>query len=206
MNKIFNIALVGTFTLLSGCLSFDAKPDNSRFYKLSSTVPQLLIWHETPPAAGPVLGIARVTLPGYLNRSTIAARQGSSEILYSNNKRWVETLSNNIGAVIAENLHVLLNSQTHVAPWRKEIVRDFDVILTVKDFIALKDENVIVLTAQWEVRNGKDKTVLLVKDYSTAVPVRDGVDNVEAMINGMNDALVDLSHQIADSLPKRASN
>ena len=76
---------------------------------------------EVPEARGsrPVIGIARVNLPNYVKRSTLAVRNGPNEIGYIENAIWAEPLDQGFQRSLAANLaHLLPADQFRLSDWR----------------------------------------------------------------------------------------
>ena len=187
----------------SGCMNFKAKPDNTKFYVLAPMVPIPLIWHETPPPPGPTIALGRIELPGYMENPYIATKIGMSEIYYAQNYRWAELIGPNIARVLAENLNAQINSTVYPAPWPSELKRDYDVLLTIYDFIAFEESQEIVINARWLVREPGTKKLIASAEALHFSQIHGGMKNYNNIVMAMNDALVVLSDKIADSIPKK---
>ena len=130
--------------MLVGC----ASSPHSRFYLLSPLQNE----SEVRPAAGAPcisIGIGPVKLPEYTNRPQIITRTSHNELSRAQFDLWAEPLSNTFSRVIAENLTLLLCTESiHLFPWMTSIKPDYIVKADVMEMSGDLDTKAY-LQVQW---------------------------------------------------------
>lgn len=105
---------------------------------------------------GPIIGIERMTLPGYLEASAILQRRGDQRLSVNESERWGEALPNAIARVLSANLMALLPEHRVVRqPWSHQQQPDARLTLSVQELLA-HDDGSVVLSAQWQLARGDD--------------------------------------------------
>jgi uncharacterized protein len=195
--KVFGPTLplfVALLLALSGC----ASTQSSRFYMLASMsgVP-------TPEATAPFdpavsIGLGPVTLPDYLDRPQIVTRTSANTVQIAEYERWAEPLSSSVPRTLAENLTVLLHSDSIVPyPWPGSIDVTYQIMVDVYRFLGSPGDQA-TLDAQWSVVGKKGKKVLLLKRSTFVEPA--GGASFEALVAAQSRALGKLSREIASAL------
>lgn len=113
----------------------------------------------------PVLVIGGVTLPGHLDRESIATRIAERQITYSQRDRWAEPLDEAITRTLRQDLSVLLVPQVLVEPRSIAGPADYILRVDVLRFERLGDNRVELwarysLHAQGELVGAGDKHII----------------------------------------------
>ena len=177
--------------LLAGC----ASTPSARFYTLTP-----LGQHDAKPSsletAAPVsVRIAPVEIPDYLDRPQIATRGGSNELRLAEFDRWAGSLSENIAAVLAENLSTLLGSdRVSVYPRMGAEKADYSVVMRVLRLDCVPGDRVL-LKAQWTIFTGQDKkdVATCLKTYTESL----SDSRYETMVEAVSHTLEQVSREIA---------
>lgn len=123
----------------AGCSSFRPVKDNRRRFVLMAKSP--------PPAATSAkgIGIGRIEMPGYLKSTSIAIRNGS-EVRFSHDFFWAESLDAAIQRTVVANLGF-----TNVFPslWRRDQVQ-YEIHITLERF-DLDEGGTATLKAFWRI-------------------------------------------------------
>jgi uncharacterized lipoprotein YmbA len=98
MRKLVLAVVIGA----GACLP-SPKPVTTNYVVLAGRAPSALPGH----ASTATLGIARVSLPGYLDRGEVATRTGT-RVTYSPTDRWAEPLAESVPRLLADDLAVAL--------------------------------------------------------------------------------------------------
>jgi uncharacterized lipoprotein YmbA len=189
LQRLFFLAVVTL--LLAGC----ASSLSARFYTLTplgqhdaETSPQAMA---TPVS----VRIAPVEIPDYLDRPQIATRGGSNELRLAEFDRWAGSLSENIAAVLAENLSTLLGSdRVSVYPRMGAEKADYSVVMRVLRLDCVPGDRVL-LKAQWTIFTGQDKkdVATRLKTYTESL----NNDRYETMVAAVSHTLEQVSREIA---------
>lgn len=189
-------SLVAAAIWFAGC----AFSPQARFYTLTPIGQQEA---KTPaPATTPVsLSIAPVEIPDYLNRPQIVTRDGLSELKLAQFDRWAGSLADNMGAVMAENLSLLLASdRVQAVPRGRNEKSDFTLAVRVLRLDCMPGEQV-TLKARWVLSSPADGKELVARVSTFSVKLKnDRYDTAVAAISG---ALERLSREIADEITTR---
>lgn len=188
--------LAAVALLLSGC----ASSPSSRFYTLTPLSPQET--KQSFPAANAVsVSIAPVEIPDYLERPQIVTRDGHNELNLAEFDRWAGSLSENISAVLAENLGLLLGSdRVYVYPLMRAENADYAVAMRILRLDGTLGDRVL-LKAQWTLSSGPDK-----KDVARRISTfteRLNDKGYQAMVAAVGRTLEQLSREIAREIPAR---
>jgi uncharacterized lipoprotein YmbA len=176
---------------LAGCSSSPA----SRFYTLTP-----LVLHETKPsppvASGEVsVSIAPVEIPDYLDRPQMVTRDGQNELRLAEFDRWGGSLGENVSSVLAENLGLLLNSESvHVFPRARAEKSDFKLNVRIMRLDCIP-ANQVLLKAQWTLFSGAEG-----KDVATRISTfseRLADSKYETMAAAVSRTIEQLSREIA---------
>jgi uncharacterized lipoprotein YmbA len=188
------------------CLAGCATSPTARFYTLAPIPPQ-----EAKGASGaavnPVsISIAPVEIPDYLDRPQIVTRDGRNELRLAEFDRWAGSLSDNIAAVLAENLGLLMGTErVFVYPRMSGEKADYSLSLRVLRLECAPGEQVL-LKAQWTLLAGPER-----KDVATRVTTLSEKLNdrqYQTMAAAISSALGEVSREIARviiELPKEAA-
>ncbi|MDR2667552.1 MAG: ABC-type transport auxiliary lipoprotein family protein [Puniceicoccales bacterium] len=162
---------------LCGCLSIGGKPQQSnvRFFVLGKASDGTATRQENfiPEC---VVAIARVAIPGHLDRQQIVMQQDGGRISVLDSSRWGEPLADGVGGVLRRAIEKQLPQDLVIcAPWDCTVRPYFTLYPAIDDLI-LTDKSVRV-RAHCEFWDCECKKLLGVKRYDAAVPRRgSGID------------------------------
>lgn len=190
------LTLVAVAALLAGC----ASSPQSRFYTLSP-----LAAPEAKQAPGPAanhvsVSIAPVEIPDYLDRPQIVTRDGRNELKLAEFDRWAGSLSDNISAVLAENLTTLLGSdRVFVNPGVRGEKPDYSVAMRVLRLDCMPGDQVL-LKAQWTVAAGPEKGVAT---HVATFTERLADSRYDTLAAAVSQTIGQVSREIAREIPAR---
>jgi len=146
---------------------------------------------------GPVVGIERVTVPGWLDRMQVTGRATSGAIVSDDYSRWAEPLPRGVQRVVAESLVVLLPDRRVVtAPFSPRDTVEQRVELTLVEAGRQADGRVLV-EARWDVIGATGDVLARRRSTHRSSPTAVGAAGAVA---GLNGALAELSREIAEVL------
>ena len=156
-----------------------------------------------PGAAAPretplgVVGILKVTVPGWIDRPQVTGRAASGQIVTDEFARWGEPVGRGIQRVVAENLAALLPDRRVVAaPFAPSEVVHQRVDVTITEAARQVDGSVLV-EARWAVLGPKGETIVQRRSSHRARPTTIGSAGA---VTGASEALAGLSRDVADAL------
>lgn len=187
-------ALAG-LVLLSGCVLKRSK--SAEVFVLEPVAAQGAAAPQEVPLA--VVGVLRVTVPGWIDRPQIVTRAAGSQIVTDEFARWGEPIARGVQRVVAENLAALMPQHRVVrAPFRSGEALQWRVDVALSE-LARQADGSVRLEALYTVL-GKGGEVLLQRRAShTAMPAAVGA---RGAATGASEALAALSRDIAEALLK----
>jgi uncharacterized protein len=177
---------------LGGCLG---RSKVSRSYVLDPLPPQAA--SATATATGPVVGIERVSIPGWLDRVQVTGRAASGAVVTDEYSRWAEPLPRGVQRVVAENLVVLLPDRRVVAapfPPRDAVAHRVELTLVEA---ARQPDGAMLVEARWDVVGPTGEVLARQRSTHRSNPTALGAAGA---VEGLNGALAELSREIADVL------
>lgn len=176
------VALLG----LSGCLS-----STSNYYVLSVASQPSVVY----PNAHKVIGVEKVTVPGYLYKRDIAIAKSSSQITLLGNAQWGEDLDGGLTNRLIGFLQKKFNQpDVYAYPWGIDKQPNIKVSVQISRFIAQGEY--VYLDANWNV--GKvGSTKYTAQLFSTKVAT--GSD-VSVIVSSMDKAFGLLEEEIAKGI------
>jgi uncharacterized lipoprotein YmbA len=192
------VAVVGVvvFTVgLGACAPFKRTPE-ARFYVLQSLVEP----PAAPVAAGGLVGVLPVRLPGYLDRPQLVTEMAADQVRIDEYARWAEPLPAAVTRTLAENLAILLPHNRVVRyPWPRAESTRCRVSVELRA-LAVQGDGWVRLEGRWALLPDDGETPLVLHPLSLRrgpLPVgRKGVD-AAAGVEAMSELLADLSREIA---------
>ncbi|MEQ8660167.1 MAG: PqiC family protein [Gammaproteobacteria bacterium] len=118
-----------------------------------------------PPAAdaGPVIGLAPLDLPSYLDRPQIVARAGAHRIDASEQHLWAEPLARGAARVLTASLSAALGSnRVYRLPRRHPLALDWRVEIDIDRFDGALDQTV-TLAARWSLFRAAERDARLTR-------------------------------------------
>lgn len=190
-------AILGVLVLWAAGCAFSPQ---ARFYTLTPIGQQE--GKPSSPAAIPVsLSIAPVEIPDYLNRPQIVTRDGRNELQLAQFDRWAGALPDNIAAVLAENLSLLLASdRVQAVPRGRNQTSDYTLAVRVLRLDCLPGEQVI-LKARWVLSSPADGKELVTRVSTLSEKLKD--DRYDTAVAAISGALERLSREIAGEIGSR---
>jgi uncharacterized lipoprotein YmbA len=144
------------------------------------------------------IGIEAVELATYLNRPEIATRRGRYQVQFADFDRWAEPLDDNIAQVLADNLSLLLRSQSvHVFPWLASAHLDYRLSVDVVRFDNEPGEGALLRT-QWALWDGDQRNMLISSKSEYREPLQQWDYESIAAVNSR--LLASLSRDIAEAV------
>jgi uncharacterized lipoprotein YmbA len=175
-----------------GCLSVSPPP---RSYLLFAVPPQ-----PANSTSAVVVGVGPVSIPAYLDRSSIVTRGGDGEVTLSGEHRWAEPLRDGIAQTLAENLAAMLPSDAvPVFPWRTPWIVQYRVTVDILRFDGALG-GLSVLDARWRLLDGTGKQLVL-----RAVHLQETATETtySALVSAHSRLLAHLSQDIAAEIRSR---
>lgn len=188
------VAPILAATLLwSGCLL--KRSPQARTYVLDPmAAADATTLRETPLS---VVGVLKVTVPGWIDRSEVTGRGAGGEIVTDEFARWGEPIGRGIQRVLAENLAALLPDRRVVAaPFAPSLVVHHRVEVTITEAARQADGSVLV-EARFAVLGPKGETIVQRRSSRRA---NTAVAGSGGAVIGASEALAGLSRDIADVL------
>jgi hypothetical protein len=179
---------------LAGCV-FLRSGDPMRFYTLASMAES-----SGRPATGLAVGLGPVTLPGYLDRPSIAIRVDPNRVEYAEGSRWAEPLHAQVARTLAIDLGALLGTDRVVAfPWYPDAKLDVVVRVDVRRF-ETNPAGTAYLDATWTVRDVRSGVARSRRTESTYPAESAGM---EGAVAALSRALADLAREVAGVVETR---
>jgi uncharacterized protein len=149
------------------------------------------------PAPASVVGVAKVTVPGWIDRPQVTARGPAGEILTDDFSRWGEPIAKGIQRVLAENLAALLPDRRVVTtPFAAGDTIDHRLEVTLVEAARQADGSVL-LDARWDVVGSSGEVLLRRRSSHRAEGLAAGAAGAVA---GASEALAALSREIAEAV------
>ena len=148
------------------------------------------------------INVAPVEIPDYLDRPQIVTRDGRNGVVLAEFDRWAGSLGENISAVLAEDLALLLGTDRVVvnpgAPFEKA---DYSVVTRVLRLDCLPGDHVL-LKAQWTVFSGPGRKNAATHVSNITERLKDRQYNT--MVVAINQAIGQVSREIAREIAGRS--
>lgn len=182
--------------LLAGC----AATPSARFYTLTPLEPREAKPVSRETAAPPSVTIAPVEIPDYLDRPQMVTRDGRNEVNLAEFDRWAGSLRENMAAVLAENLSLLLGSdRIFVYPRVRAEKSDYLLKFRVLRLDCTPGDQVL-LKAQWTIFSGQGQAgVTHLGTYTEPLADR----RYETLAAAVSRTLGQASREIVGTLPER---
>lgn len=185
--------LVMATVWLAGC----ASSPQSRFYTLSPLGPQAA----KPSSAATkrvAVSIAPVEIPDYLNRPQIVTSNGRNELILAEFDRWAGSLSDNIAAVMAENLSLLLGSdRVQAVPRGRNEKSDYTLVMRLLRLDCLPG-NQVTMKVQWTLSTPAEGACVAARVSTCSEKLKDG--RYDTAVAAVSSALGQVSREIAQEI------
>jgi uncharacterized lipoprotein YmbA len=184
---------------MAGCAFIGGTQRPTKNYVLSSLYSDEI---ETQAVAelsdiGILVGPVRMAL--YLDRSDIVIRDSQNQIRLAEFSLWAGPLQENFSRVLAENLSVLLGTQSvGIFPGTSRgMLFDFNVTVNLTRLDGIPGEKAD-LRARWGILDKNRKDMLFENHSVLSQPTKD--DSLEALIAAESRLLAELSREIAEAI------
>ena len=118
-------------SVFSGC----AGTEPSRFYRLSTLQDTHTLQGTMTADQDISVGVGPINIPDSLKRPQIVTLTSTNELDLAEFDRWAGALEDNMSAVIAENLSMLLSTDNvHIYPWSRSVTTDYQVAVDIIRF------------------------------------------------------------------------
>jgi len=178
------IALLG----LNGCLS-----SSSNYYVLSVASQPTSVYATSKM----VIGVEKITVPGYLYKRDIAIAQSNSQITLLGNAEWGEDLDAGLTNRLIGFLQNKFNQpNVYAYPWGIDTQPNIKVSVQISRFIAQGDR--VYLDATWSIANMKTKR-RKARLFHTSVPTR---SDTQSVVSSMDRAFAQFEETVAMGIKK----
>jgi uncharacterized lipoprotein YmbA len=170
----------------------------TRFYNLSSLQEEGSGRRESTSDQGLVIGVGPIKFPAYLDRTEIVTRSSSNKITLSDFDVWAGSLEEDFSRALAENLSVLLSTESVIVyPRLRPGLAKYQIGMDVIRFDGPLGGDV-TLIARWAIFEGKERELVSVRKSTIIEP--SGGKGYEAMVAADSRALEKLSREIAEAI------
>ena len=196
--RLVGVILLAFSYLMAGCTFIGGTQQATKNYVLNS------LYSEEPQAQavadlhniGILVGPIRMAL--YLDRADIVIRDSQNQIRLAEFSQWAGPLQENFSRVLAENLSVLLATDSvGIFPGTRAMLFDFNVTVNVTRFDGMPGKKAD-LRARWGILDKNRKTMLFEKHTQLSQLTEN--DSLEALIVAESRTLADLSREIAEAI------
>jgi uncharacterized protein len=187
--------------IVTGCASLLPKPAPPPTYYVLATIPEAE--SATGKAQrGPVVGVAPVNLPDYLNAPEIVVRPTRNTLDRAYLHNWGAPLEENFASVLAENLGVMIPTEAiTVLPSALFFRPDFQVSVDVLKF-ERDAEGLVTLIARWALLDGDGQELLAMQRSIFQQPAP--ADDYDAIAAAMSTTVAQLSQTVAAAIRSRS--
>ena len=196
--RLVGVILLAFSYLMAGCTFIGGTQQPTKNYVLNSLYSEEI---ETQAVAdlndiGILVGPIRMAL--YLDRADIVIRDGQNQIRLAEFSQWAGPLQENFSRVLAENLSVLLaTNSVGIFPGTRAMLFDFNVTVNLTRFDGIPGEKAD-LRARWGILDKNRKKMLFENHSVLTQPTKD--DSMEALIAAESRTLAELSREIAEAI------
>ena len=142
----------------------------TRFYTLSSLQEGGRGPRESPSDQGLVIVVGPIKFPEYLDRTEIVTRSSSNKITLSEFDLWAGSLAEDFNRALAENLSVLLSTESVIVyPRLRPGLAKFQITMDVIRFDGSLGGDVSLI-ARWAILEGKERKVVFVRKSTIIEP------------------------------------
>ena len=175
-----------------------ASSPSPRFYTLNSLQGGGSERRESTPDQGPFITVGPIKFPEYLDRTEIVTRSSSNKITLSDFDLWAGSLEQDFSRVLAENLSVLLSTESVIVyPRPRSALAQYRITMDVIRFDGPLGGDVSLI-ARWAIFEGKERKLVSVRKSTIIEP--SGGKGYEAMVAADSRALEKLSREIAETI------
>lgn len=169
-----------------------------RFYTLNSLQEGGIGPRESSSDQGLVIVVGPIQFPEYLDRAEVVTRSSGNKIMVSDFDLWAGSLPEDFSRTLAENLSVLLATESvFVYPRLRPGLAKFQITLDVIRFDGSLGGDVSLIV-RWAILEGKERKVVSLRKSVIIEP--SGGKGYEGMVAADSRALEKLSREMADAI------
>lgn len=184
--------------LLSSCAAGNNPPNHYYVLNAAAGSPST---GPGPAPHGPLIGVAPVSLPGYLEQPGITTRAAGDEVVRADFDRWAGPLGGEVARAVGENLSVMVpTDRLRVASTGRSVPYDYLVEIEIVTFE--RDQGGTVrLIARWSLfsEDGNNLVTMRTSRISRPTTGADYNSNVAAMSGALEDMCRDIASAIRES-------
>lgn len=188
--------------IVTGCASLLPEPAPPPAYYILTAVPEAERPRPTGKMpAGPIVGVAPVSLPDYLDSLEIVVRTTRNTLDRADSHNWAAPLEDNFAGVLADNLGVMIpTNRVTVLPGELFFRPDIQVSVHVSKF-ERDTEGLVTLVARWALlgQDGQELITMQRSVFQQPAPA----DNYDAIVSAMSTTVAQLSSEIAAAISLR---
>ncbi len=188
----FAAASLLAWTLLSGCFGRSPKVHYYRLQALETNSPEHKFSNKLKIAVGPV------SIPEALKRTQIAAQDPSGSITFSEYNRWAGPLPEEIAAVLAENIAVLLGSHQVVSHAQEGVLEPSHRMVVSISHFERRIPKELVLEAVWSIKAEKTNQPLTVRRSNIREPLQS--ESYEEIVQAHSRALRTMAREMGQAV------
>ncbi|MGZ8410375.1 MAG: PqiC family protein [Hyphomicrobium sp.] len=189
--------------IVTGCASLLPEPAPPPDYYVLTAIPEAESARPAGKAhSGPVVGVAPVNLPDYLNVPEIVVRSTRNTLDKAYLHNWGSPLADNFASVLAENLGVMIpTNAVTVLPSRPFFRPDFQVSVDLSKF-ERDAEGLVTLIARWALLGEDGQKLIAMQRSVFQQPAPAG--DYDAIAAALSTAVAQLSEEIASAIRSRS--
>jgi hypothetical protein len=188
----FRYLLLTSTLVLGGCLG---KTPPSEFYMLEP-LPGSATRQENAPSGKPIIALAPVRIPQYVDRPQIVRATGPNVYRLDELNRWAEPLDANISRVLIQDLSVLVPADVVlVNVSNRAKLAEVRVSVDILEF-HVDPEGQARMAAQWQLTRGDDTVLSRQSDFRVPASATDH----RAMAEALSQCVNRLAQEIAVAL------
>ncbi len=186
--------------LFWGCIS--TKAPVTKYYLLTPMDSSENLINDADRKPQLSIEVSSLRLPQYLERPHIVTRSSKNRLELAEFQQWGGNLRKNMVRVFSKNLSVLLGTaDIAISPHRAVSSPDYRIELTVNRF-ERDGAGQVLLTAQWRLTHGREKTSVATRITELESPVIASGPDLEETVAAMGELVGELSRIIAQTLVK----
>lgn len=190
--------------LLSACAGGSNPPN--RYYVLSSAAGSPSTG-SGPTQHGPLIDVAPVSLPGYLDQAGITTRAGGNQVVRADFDRWAGPFGSEVTRAVGENLSVMVPTERlTVGSTGRSVPYDYLVQIEIVTF-ERDQSGTVQLIARWSLfrENGDTLVAMRTSRISRPTAATDYNSDVAAMSGALEDLCRDIASDIRESATRASS-
>ncbi len=151
-----------------------------------------------------IIGVGPIKFPEYLDRTGIVCRSSSNKVTCSDVDVWAGSLAEDFSRVLAENLSVLLSTESVIVyPRPRSASARYRITMDVIRFDGSLGGDVSLI-ARWAILEGKERIKVFARKSTIVEP--SGAQGYEALVAAKSRGLEKLSREIAEAIKTLAKS